>query len=177
MIHYVKTPLDDKTIRNLRAGDIVRISGTIYNARDAAHAKMVDMIAKGMKLPFNLHGQIIYYMGPCKSRPGRIIGAAGPTTSGRMDIYTPLLIELGLKGMIGKGSRDNRVINSIIKHNAVYFGAVGGAGALLSTTIKSQKIIAFEELGTEAVRELEIEDFPAIVVIDCKGNNLYAFNS
>jgi len=169
----IATPLTKDVVDSLKAGDMVEISGIVYTARDAAHKKLIEMIEKGIPLPFDIRNQIIYYVGPCPAPEGKVIGSAGPTTSGRMDKYAPVLIELGLTGMIGKGQRDNGVINAMIEFGAVYFGAVGGAGALISKCIKSQEMVAFEELGAEAIRKLEIEGFPAIVVIDRYGNNLY----
>lgn len=173
MKYSLKTPLDKDTIEILKAGDEVKISGIIYTARDAAHKRMIDMLEQGEKLPFNIEGQIVYYVGPCPAKPGKVIGSAGPTTSGRMDVYTPALIEQGLSGMIGKGLRNSEVVKSMIKHGAVYFGAIGGAGALIAKHIISQKVIAFPELGAEAIREIEVLDFPAYVVIDSYGNDLY----
>ena len=163
----------DEDISVLRAGDYVYITGTVYTARDAAHKRLDEALQKGEKLPINLERNIIYYMGPSPAREGRAIGSAGPTTASRMDKYTPGFLDAGLKGMIGKGRRSTEVIDSIIKNKAVYFAAVGGAGALLSRSIISSKIIAYEDLGTEAIRELEVSNFPVIVVIDSKGNNLY----
>ena len=173
MDKYIHAPLGDAEAEVLRAGDYVYISGTIYTARDAAHKRMAEALARGEELPFSLKGNIIYYMGPSPARDGRAIGSAGPTTSSRMDKYTPDFLDMGLKGMIGKGKRSEAVMDGIRKNKAVYFAAVGGAGALLSRSIKKSKVIAYDDLGTEAVRELEVEDFPAIVVIDSKGNNLY----
>lgn len=169
----IKTPLNKKDRKKLKAGDHVRISGTIYTARDAAHKRMVEALENGLPLPVDFTDALIYYVGPCPARPGEIIGSAGPTTSGRMDIYTPDLLDRGLGGMIGKGNRSERVINSMISHDAVYFGCVGGAGALLQSCIKAVEILAYEDLGTEAIRKIEVENFPAIVVIDTQGNNLY----
>ena len=163
----------DEDISVLRAGDYVYITGTVYTARDAAHKRLDEALQKGEKLPINMERNIIYYMGPSPAREGRAIGSAGPTTASRMDKYTPGFLDAGLKGMIGKGRRSTEVIDSIIKNKAVYFAAVGGAGALLSRSIISSKIIAYEDLGTEAIRELEVSNFPVIVVIDSKGNNLY----
>jgi fumarate hydratase subunit beta len=157
----------------LRAGDMVYISGVIYTARDAAHRRMADALAAGGELPFDIRGQIIYYMGPTPAREGRVIGAAGPTTAGRMDKYTPRLLDLGLRGMIGKGRRSSEVRDAIVRNGAVYFAAIGGAGALLSKTILSSEVVAYEDLGTEAVRRLTVKDFPAIVVMDHEGNDLY----
>jgi fumarate hydratase subunit beta len=170
---YITTPLNETTINNLNAGDYVYITGTIYSARDAAHKRMYESILKGEEIPFDIKNSIVYYLGPTPEREGQVIGSAGPTTSSRMDKYTPLLMEYGLKGMIGKGKRSGEVIDSIIKYNGVYLAAVGGAGALLSKKIIRSKIIGYEELGTEAIREMYVEEFPTIVVIDRKGNNLY----
>ncbi|HHV60903.1 MAG TPA: Fe-S-containing hydro-lyase [Clostridiaceae bacterium] len=169
----ITTPLDKKTVSSLKAGDLVRISGIIYTARDAAHKKLIELVNEGKSLPFDLTDQIIYYAGPCPAKPGMVIGPAGPTTSGRMDAYAPKLIELGLTGMIGKGQRSNEVIEAMKKHGAVYFGATGGAAALIANSIKSQETVAFPELGTEAIRKLVVEDFPAVVLIDSYGSNLY----
>lgn len=169
----IKTPLSKLERRKLKAGDHVRISGTLYTARDAAHKRMIETLEKGLPLPVDFTDQLVYYVGPCPAKPGQIIGSAGPTTSGRMDAYTPELLERGLGGMIGKGNRSERVINSMINHDAVYFACVGGAGALLQDCIKAVEIIAYEDLGTEAIRKIEVENFPAIVVIDSQGNNLY----
>lgn len=173
MMKKITVPLSDDIIPDLKAGDMVEISGTLYTARDAAHKKMIDLLQAGKELPFDIRNQVIYYVGPCPEREGQVIGSAGPTTSGRMDAYTPSLLELGLKGMIGKGARNEKVIESMVKHKAVYFGAIGGAGALLSEKIISSELIAFPELGTEAVRKIEVRDFPAVVIIDSYGNNLY----
>lgn len=173
MDRYINAPMRDEDISVLRAGDYVYITGTVYTARDAAHKRLDEALQKGEKLPINLERNIIYYMGPSPAREGRVIGSAGPTTASRMDKYTPGFLDAGLKGMIGKGRRSTEVIDSIIKNKAVYFAAVGGAGALLSRSIISSKIIAYEDLGTEAIRELEVSNFPVIVVIDSKGNNLY----
>jgi fumarate hydratase subunit beta len=173
MEKYITTPLTTEKVKELQAGDYVFLTGTIYTARDAAHKKMFDTMQEGNEIPFDLNNNIIYYLGPSPAREGQIIGSAGPTTSSRMDKYTPLLLENGLKGMIGKGKRSQAVIESMIKNQAVYFAAVGGAGALLSKRIKASKIIAYDDLGTEAVRELYVEDFPVIVVVDSKGRNLY----
>lgn len=170
---HITTPLTDEIISNLKSGDEVLISGTIYTARDAAHKKLVDSINSGDSLPFDIKNAIIYYVGPSPKKPGDVIGSAGPTTSYRMDAYTPTLLDLGLKGMIGKGSRNKNVVESIKKNHAVYFAAIGGAGALISSTIKSSEVIAYEELGPEAVHKLTVENFPAIVVLDSSGNDLY----
>lgn len=169
----LSTPLSDDDIQDLTSGDKAEISGTIFTARDAAHKKMMESLDKGEELPFDVRGQIIYFVGPTPARPGSPIGSAGPTTSSRMDAYSPRLIEMGLKGMIGKGWRSKEVIDSMIKHGCVYFVAVGGAGALLSKCIKKSEVIAFEELGPEAIHRLEVENFPVIVVNDAKGGDLY----
>jgi fumarate hydratase subunit beta len=169
----INTPFTKEMVLELRAGDCVKISGVIYAARDAAHKRLTELISKGYDLPFDICNQVIYYVGPCPSRPGTIIGSAGPTTSGRMDSYAPKLIELGLTGMIGKGLRSNEVIEAMKKHKAAYFGAIGGTGALIAESIVDEEVIAFQELGPEALRKLTVKDFPAIVIIDCHGNNLY----
>lgn len=169
----VSTPLRKEELVNLKAGDYVYITGTIYSARDAAHKRMYETMQEGKKLPIELKDNVIYYLGPTPAKEGQVIGSAGPTTSSRMDKYTPLLLENGLNGMIGKGKRNQTVIDAIIKNKAVYFAAVGGAGALLSKCIKRSEVIAYEDLGTEAIRRMEVEDFPVIVVIDSEGNNLY----
>ncbi len=168
----VKTPLTDKNISELNAGDIVRITGYIYTARDAAHKRLVSLLKDNQPLPFDLQGAVIYYVGPTPPLPGKVIGSAGPTTSSRMDIYAPLMIEKGLKGMIGKGGRSAAVKEAIQKHRAVYFIATGGAGALLSKHIKSAEIVAYEDLGPEAVRKLYVEDFPVIVANDIYGRDI-----
>jgi fumarate hydratase subunit beta len=160
-------------VRNLKMGDRVLISGTIYTARDAAHKRLIELLNKGEELPIELLNQVIYYVGPTPAKPGEVIGSAGPTSSYRMDTYSTKLIELGLKGMIGKGLRSQEVIDAIIKNGAVYFGAIGGAAALIAKSIKKSEVIAYEDLGAEAIRKLEVKDFPAIVVIDSDGNNLY----
>ena len=169
----IHTPLTKDTARTLQAGDYVYLSGTIYSARDAAHKRLTESLAKGETLPLPLENEIIYYLGPTPARPGQVIGSAGPTTSSRMDKYAPELLNLGQTGMIGKGRRSDAVIASMKKNSAVYFAAVGGAGALLSKCIKKAEVIAYEDLGAEAIYKLEVEDFPVIVVIDCEGNNLY----
>ena len=169
----ITTPIDDKTARELKSGDYVYITGTIYTARDAAHKRMYEALEKGEKLPFDVKDNVIYYMGPSPAREGRPIGSAGPTTATRMDKYAPALLDLGLKGMIGKGKRRQNVKDSMIKNGAVYFAAVGGAGAILSKCIRESEVIAYDDLGTEAIRKLYVEDFPAIVVIDSEGNDLY----
>ena len=169
----VGTPLSDEVVNRLRSGDKVLINGIIYTGRDAAHKRLIDLIDRGEALPFDVRGQIIYFVGPTPARPGRPVGSAGPTTSYRMDAYSPKLVEKGLKGMIGKGARSQEVIDAMVKHKCVYMAAVGGAGALISKCIKSSKIIAYEDLGPEAVREMEVEDLPVIVVNDTIGNDLY----
>jgi fumarate hydratase subunit beta len=167
------SPLTDECVKGLKAGDQVLLSGPVYVARDAAHERLDRLIRQGKDLPFDPSGQVIYYMGPTPPKPGRVIGSAGPTTSSRMDPYTPPLIALGLKGMIGKGARTKEVIQAMKRHRAVYFAAIGGLGALISDRIKKSEIVAYEDLGTEALRRLEVLDFPLIVAIDCRGNNLY----
>lgn len=169
----IKTPLTKNMVSKLKVGDKVLIRGIIYTARDAAHKRMVETLEKGEKLPFELKDQIIYFVGPTPPKPGQIIGSAGPTTSGRMDAYSPILIAKGLTGMIGKGLRSSEVIESMQEHGATYFGAIGGLGALLAKKIISAEVIAYSELGAEAVRRLEVKDFPVTVVIDSEGNNLY----
>lgn len=173
MDKHITVPLDRETVESLCAGDYVYLTGTVYTARDAAHKRMDEILQKGGTLPFDIKEQIIYYMGPSPAREGRPIGSAGPTTASRMDKYTPRLLDLGMGGMIGKGKRSPEVIDAIIRNGAVYFAAVGGAGALLSKCITSAEVIAYDDLGTEAVRKLNVENFPTIVVIDSKGNNLY----
>ncbi|MDF1526040.1 MAG: Fe-S-containing hydro-lyase [bacterium] len=166
-------PLTDEDVAGLRAGDRVLITGTMLTGRDAAHKRLVELIEKGDDLPMDLKGQIIYFVGPTPTRPGEAIGSAGPTTSYRMDAYSPILIEKGLKGMIGKGSRSREVVEAMVKHKAVYFAAVGGAAALISRRIVSSEVLAYEELGPEAIRRLQVKDFPVIVVNDTEGNDLY----
>lgn len=169
----ITVPFTKEQAENLKCGDNVLISGVIYTGRDAAHKRLTELIEKGGELPVNFEDAIIYYVGPAPAKPGQAIGSAGPTTSYRMDSYAPALIDLGLRGMIGKGKRSPEVVASMIKNKAVYFGAIGGAGALLSRCIKKSEIIAYEDLGAEAIRRLEVEDFPAVVVIDSEGRNLY----
>lgn len=169
----ISTPLDNEIIKELKSGDKVLLSGVIYTGRDAAHQKLIDCLNNNEKLPFDVDGQIIYYVGPAPNKPGEIIGSAGPTTSYRMDDLTVPLLELGLKGMIGKGKRSEEVIASMKNEKAVYFAAIGGAGALIANCVTSSEIIAYEELGPEAIRRLEVEDLPLYVVIDSDGNNLY----
>lgn len=173
----IHTPLTKEIITSLHAGDYIYLTGTIYTARDAAHKRMYEGLKEGTPLPFDIKNQIIYYLGPSPAREGRVIGSAGPTTSSRMDKYTPTLLNLGLGGMIGKGKRSPEVIASIIENQSVYFAAVGGAGALLSKCIKKSEVIAYDDLGTEAIRRLEVEKLPVIVVIDAKGENLYETNT
>jgi fumarate hydratase subunit beta len=166
-------PISDEEIKTLKAGDRVLLSGTIYTARDAAHKRMSKALQNGEEMPIQIAGQVIYYVGPTPAKPGQVIGSAGPTTSGRMDKYTPALLELGLKGMIGKGYRSDEVVESIKKNKAVYFGAIGGSGALIARTIKSSEVIAYEDLGPEAIYKLEVKEFPAVVIIDSEGNDWY----
>lgn len=173
----IHTPLTKEIITSLHAGDYIYLTGTIYTARDAAHKRMYEGLKEGTSLPFDIKNQIIYYLGPSPAREGSVIGSAGPTTSSRMDKYTPTLLNLGLGGMIGKGKRSPEVIASIIENQSVYFAAVGGAGALLSKCIKKSEVIAYDDLGTEAIRRLEVENLPVIVVIDAKGENLYETNT
>ena len=173
MDKYIKTPIIETDIENLKIGDSVYISGIIYVARDAAHKRMQEMLDANEKLPFELENNLIYYMGPSPAREGRPIGSAGPTTSSRMDKYAPTLLDLGLKGMIGKGKRSREVKEAVIRNKAIYFATIGGAGALLSKAIVKSEIIAFEDLGAEAILKLEVKDFPVIVVMDYKGNDLY----
>ncbi|MCS7215438.1 MAG: Fe-S-containing hydro-lyase [Thermodesulfovibrio sp.] len=170
----IETPLTDEIVEQLKAGDMVLINGYVYTARDAAHKKLIELIKSDAPLPFDLKGQIIYYVGPTPAPPGKVIGSAGPTTSSRMDSYTPLLLSLGLKGMIGKGQRSEEVINAMKNYKAVYFLATGGAGALLSKSIVSAEEIAFPELGTESIKRLLLKDFPAIVAVDSEGRSIFA---
>ena len=173
MEKYIKAPLEKEIVKTLRAGEYVYITGTIYTARDAAHKRMDETLREGKELPVPLKDEIVYYMGPSPAREGRVIGSAGPTTASRMDKYTPKLLDLGLSGMIGKGKRSKDVIDAIIRNQSVYFAAVGGAGALLSKCIQESEVVAYDDLGTEAIRRLTVKNFPVIVVIDCGGNNLY----
>ncbi|MGN0391877.1 MAG: Fe-S-containing hydro-lyase [Bariatricus sp.] len=173
MDQHITAPISKEEAQSLKAGDYVYITGTIYTARDAAHKRMDETLSRGENLPVNIENQMIYYMGPSPARKGRPIGSAGPTTASRMDKYAPRLLDLGLGAMIGKGKRSQAVIDAIIRNKSVYFAAVGGAGALLSKCIKKSEIVAYDDLGTEAIRKLEVEDLPVIVVIDCDGNNLY----
>ena len=170
---HIQAPLTPETVKDLHAGDYVYITGTIYTARDAAHKRMYEALERGETLPLEMGGSIIYYMGPSPAREGRAIGSAGPTTASRMDKYAPGLLDMGLLGMIGKGKRSDAVKEAIVRNGAVYFAAVGGAGALLSKSITRSEVIAYDDLGTEAIRKLEVENFPVIVVIDSEGNNLY----
>ncbi len=173
MEKHINAPLSDDIVNELKSGDYVYITGTIYTARDAAHKRMYEALERDEELPFDIEGNIIYYLGPSPAREGRPIGSAGPTTATRMDKYTPSLLDLGLKGMIGKGKRRQNVKDAMIRNKAVYFAAVGGAGAILSKCIVESEVIAYDDLGTEAVRKLKVKDFPVIVVIDAKGNDLY----
>ena len=173
MDKYLTIPFSAEEAETLKSGDYVYLTGTIYTARDAAHKRMYEALREGIELPFDIRNNVIYYMGPSPAREGRPIGSAGPTTASRMDKYAPSLLDLGLRGMIGKGKRSEEVRQAIVRNHAVYFAAVGGAGALLSKSIISSEVIAYDDLGTEAVRKLEIKDFPAIVVIDSEGSNLY----
>lgn len=173
MNRNITAPLSDEVAKELKSGDYVYITGTIYTARDAAHKRMWEALEKGEELPIEMKNNVIYYMGPSPAREGRPIGSAGPTTASRMDKYAPKLLDLGLKGMIGKGKRSEKVKEAIVRNGSVYFAAVGGAGAILSKAIKKSEVIAYDDLGTEAIRKLYVEDFPAIVVIDSQGNNLY----
>jgi fumarate hydratase subunit beta len=169
----LKTPLTDQDAEKLKIGDKVLLTGVIYTGRDAAHKRLFDLIEAGKELPIDVRGQVIYYVGPAPAKPGKPIGSAGPTTSYRMDAYAPKLMELGLKGMIGKGNRGADVVEAMKKHKAIYFGATGGAGALLARSIKKAETVAYEDLGPEAIQRLEVEDFPAVVINDTKGNDLY----
>ena len=169
----VKTPLSHEDARKLKAGDSVLLTGTIYTARDAAHKRLCELVAQGKELPMDIQDAVIYFVGPTPAKPGQAIGSAGPTTAYRMDAYSPTLIAQGQTGMIGKGKRGPEVIAAMKEHGAVYFGAIGGCGALLSKCIKKAEIVAYEDLGAEAIRRLEVEDFPVIIIIDSEGNNLY----
>ena len=173
MERHIKSPIDKERAKELRAGDYVYLTGTIYTARDAAHKRMDEALERGEELPLEMRNNVIYYMGPAPAREGRPIGSAGPTTASRMDKYAPALLDLGLTGMIGKGKRSEAVKEAIVRNGAVYFAAVGGAGALLAGSIKASEVIAYDDLGTEAVRKLEVENFPVIVVIDSTGQDLY----
>lgn len=173
MDRYMKVPMDKEDALSLKSGDYVYLTGTIYTARDAAHKRMYEALVSGECLPIDMKDTMIYYMGPSPAREGRVIGSAGPTTSSRMDKYAPALLDLGLGGMIGKGKRTKEVKDAIVRNGAVYFAAVGGAGALLSKSIVASEVVAYDDLGTEAIRKLEVKDFPVIVVVDASGNDLY----
>ena len=173
MEHYVNLPLTAEKAKQLRAGDTVYLTGEVYTSRDAGHKRMVELLTRGEKLPFDPENATIYYVGPSPARPGQVIGSAGPTTSGRMDAYAPRLLSVGARGMIGKGARSAEVVEAMKKHTGVYFGAIGGAGALLAKCIKKCELIAYEDLGAEALRKLYVEDMPLVVIIDSEGNNLY----
>lgn len=172
-VKEVRTPLSDADVESLRAGDRVRISGVVYTARDAAHGRLMALIERGERLPIDVRGQIIYYTGPSPARPGAVVGSIGPTTASRMDRFTPALLRLGLKGTIGKGYRSQTVKDALREHRAVYLGAIGGAGAVLAEFVKTLEVVAYADLGTEAIRRLEVEGFPAIVINDCHGGDLY----
>ena len=169
----LQTPLTADKIKDLKAGDSILLSGVIYSARDAAHKRLIDLLDEGKELPLNIKDETIYYVGPSPAKPGNVIGSAGPTTSYRMDAYAPRLMDIGLKGMIGKGARNKEVIDAIVRNNGVYFGAIGGAAALIAKSIVKSEIIAYEDLGAEAIRRMEVKDMPLVVIIDSKGNNLY----
>lgn len=169
----ITPPLSKEVINTLKAGESVLITGVIYTARDAAHKRMCDDYENGIPFPFDLQGQLIYYAGPCPAKPGEVIGSCGPTTAGRMDAYAPLLLDNGLGAMLGKGARNSEVVDAMKRNTAVYLGAIGGAGALIAGSVKKSEIIAYPELGTEAVRRLEVENLPCVVLIDCNGNDLY----
>lgn len=173
MAKKINLPITDGDIKNLKAGDSVLLTGTIITGRDAAHKRLYELIEKGEELPVDIKGELIYYVGPAPAKPGYAVGPAGPTSSYRMDKYAPALLNLGLKGMIGKGARSQAVIDSIVKNNCVYFAAIGGAAALIAKSIKSEELLCYEDLGTEAIRRYTVEDFPCIVAIDSEGNNVY----
>ena len=173
MEKHITLPLTEETARSLHAGDTVYLTGEIYTSRDAGHKRMCEALARGEELPFDPMNATIYYVGPTPAKPGQVIGSAGPTTSGRMDAYAPTMMSVGARGMIGKGARLPEVVEAMKKYGGVYFGAIGGAGALIAETIKSAEVIAYDDLGTEAIRKLTVEDFPAVVLIDCEGNDLY----
>ena len=173
MEKHIQAPITREAARTLRAGEYIYLSGTIYTARDAAHKRMDEALSAGEELPVDVRGQVIYYMGPSPAREGRTIGSAGPTTASRMDRYTPRLLDMGIGAMIGKGKRSKEVLDAIVRNKSVYLAAVGGAGALLSKCIKKSEVVAYDDLGTEAIRKLTVENFPVIVVADCEGNNLY----
>lgn len=169
----ITTPLTEDKLKNLKAGDSVLLSGTLYTARDAAHKRLINLLDEGKELPLKIENEIIYYVGPSPAKPGQVIGSAGPTTSYRMDPYAPRLLDLGLKGMIGKGKRSEEVIDAIVRNKAIYFGAIGGAAALIGKSIVKSEIIAYEDLGAEAIRKIEVKDMPLVVIIDSNGTNLY----
>ncbi|MCD8390334.1 MAG: Fe-S-containing hydro-lyase [Firmicutes bacterium] len=169
----IEAPLEKSVIRSLRAGDRVFVNGTIYTARDAAHARMVENYNNGIEFPIDLKNRIIYYAGPCPAKPGEVIGSCGPTTAGRMDAYAPILLDNGLAAMIGKGARNAAVVDAMKRNCAVYLGATGGAGALIAECIKESEVVAYDDLGTEAIRRLKVENFPVVVLIDCEGNDIY----
>lgn len=173
MTKKIKLPITDEDIKNLKAGDSVLLTGTIITGRDAAHKRLFELIERGEELPVDINGELIYYVGPAPAKLGYAVGPAGPTSSYRMDKYAPALLDLGLKGMIGKGVRSQAVIDSIVKNNCVYFAAIGGAAALIAKSIKSEELLCYEDLGTEAIRRYTVEDFPCIVAIDSEGNNVY----
>ena len=173
MAKRIQLPITDEDIKSLKAGDSVLLTGTIITGRDAAHKRLFELIEKGEELPVDVRGELIYYVGPAPAKPGYAVGPAGPTSSYRMDKFTPALLDLGMKGMIGKGARSQEVIDAIVRNKAVYFAAIGGAAALIAKSIKKEEILCYEDLGTEAVRRYTVEDFPCIVAIDCEGNNVY----
>ena len=173
MERKINTPINEEVTRTLRCGESILLSGVIYTARDAAHGRLINLLKDGKELPLNIKDEVIYYVGPTPAKQGEVIGSAGPTTSYRMDSYAPTLLDLGLKGMIGKGARNEEVIDAIKRNKAIYFGAIGGAGALLSKCILSSEVIAYDDLGAEAIRRLEVKDMPLVVIIDSEGNNLY----
>ncbi|MDD6483363.1 MAG: Fe-S-containing hydro-lyase [Clostridiales bacterium] len=173
MERKITAPISKEVIRTLKAGDSVLLSGVIYTARDAAHERMTRLFKEGEPFPIDLGEQVIYYAGPCPAKPGEVIGSCGPTTAGRMDAYTPMLLDNGLGAMIGKGARKPEVVEAMKRNTAVYFGAIGGAGALIAQAIKKAEVVAYDDLGTEAIRRLEVEDFPVTVLIDCEGNDIY----
>lgn len=169
----ITTPLTEDKVKNLKIGDTVLLSGIVYTGRDAAHKRLIELLDEGKELPLNIKDETIYYVGPSPAKPGQVIGSAGPTTSYRMDAYAPRLLDLGLRGMIGKGARNKEVVEAIIRNKGVYFGAIGGAAALIGKSIISSEIIAYEDLGAEAIRKIEVKDMPLVVIIDNEGNNLY----
>jgi fumarate hydratase subunit beta len=173
MEYELKTPIDKAELKKLKAGDTVKLTGTVYTARDAAHKRLIDLLDRGEPLPFELEGSVIYYVGPTPEAPGQVIGSAGPTTSGRMDAYSPRLLDLGQPVMIGKGMRNKTVVDAIVRNGAIYLAAMGGAGAVMGASIKQVKVICWEDLGCEAVRELQVENMPLTVAIDCNGGNIY----